>query len=90
MDKLDIMLWVISAGFAILFSLMMFMWHAINSKIENVEKHIDRLETKMDRLETKMDKFNEKLTSIDKEVSIITATLKFNGFDLDRHKASGE
>lgn len=27
---------------------------------------------------------------IDKEVAIITATLKFNGYDLSRHKAEGE
>lgn len=30
------------------------------------------------------------IARIDKEVGIITATLKFNGYDLSRHRAEGE
>jgi archaellum component FlaC len=30
------------------------------------------------------------LSNLDKQIAVITATLRFNGFDLDRHKAAGE
>lgn len=54
MDKLDIILWVISAGFGVNFSLMMFMWHALNSKIESLEKRIDKLDEKITDIDRRL------------------------------------
>lgn len=39
---------------------------------------------------SKISKMDDKITRIDKEVAVITATLKFNGYDLTRHKVEGE
>ena len=54
MEKIDIILWVVSGGF----SLMLVMWHFLNQKIEDVE----------DKLTKKIDKLDEKVTDIDRRV----------------------
>jgi len=54
MDKIDILLWLVSTGFF----LMIFILYFINEKIQRVE----------DRLERKIDKLDEKVTTIDRTV----------------------
>lgn len=83
MDKLDIILWVLGGGF----TLMLLMWHSLNSKIEKVDESLCK---RIDKLEDELGFIRKEVVSLDKEVAIITATLRFNGFDLDRHLASGE
>ncbi len=65
MDKLDIILWVMSGGF----SLMLLMWHSLNTKIEKVESDlgakIDKVESILD---SKIDKLDEKLTDVDRRL----------------------
>lgn len=54
MDHLEIILWAMSGGFAIMFALMLAMWNGLSAK--------------GDRLENKMDKLDEKLTDIDRRL----------------------
>jgi len=54
MEKLDLILWIISGGFAITFGLMLVMWNGLNNRI--------------DKLDLRMDKFDEKLTDIDRRL----------------------
>jgi hypothetical protein len=54
MEKIDIVLWVISGGFA----LMLIMWHNLNSRIEHVENSLG----------TRIDKLDEKVTDIDRRL----------------------
>ena len=54
MEKIDIVLWVVSGGF----TLMLLMWHFFNSKIDKSE----------DNIMNRMDKFDEKVTDIDRRL----------------------
>ncbi len=54
MEKIDLILWIISGGFAITFGLMLVMWKDLNNRT--------------DKLEVKMEKFDEKLTDIDRRL----------------------
>jgi hypothetical protein len=65
MDKLDIILWVVSAAFGIIFTLMMFMWHAMNSKFEVLDFKLDRVDS---NLSSRIDKIDEKVTDIDRRL----------------------
>ena len=83
MEKIDIVLWVMSGGFG----LMLVMWHYLTSKIEATEtslnkkidcvetslnKRIDCVETslnkRIDGIEHKIDKIDEKVTDIDRRL----------------------
>ena len=65
MEKIDIILWVVSGGF----SLMLVMWHFLNQKIEDVEdKLTKKIEDVEDKLTKKIDKLDEKVTDIDRRV----------------------
>ncbi len=44
----------------------------------------------MSTMKQEMKEIRRDIANIDKEVAVITATMRFNGFDLDRHKAEGE
>lgn len=72
MDKVDIILWVLSGGFG----LMLVMWHNLNSRIEQSEKglsnRIDQVEkglgVRIDGLSIRIDKLDEKLTDVDRRL----------------------
>ena len=72
MEKIDIVLWVMSGGFG----LMLVMWNHLTSKNEATEtslnKKIDAVETalnkRIDGVEHKIDKIDEKVTDIDRRL----------------------
>ncbi len=47
MEKIDVVLWIIGAGFAINFGLMQFMWNGINKRIDATDSKIDKLDEKL-------------------------------------------
>lgn len=54
MDKLDIIVWVLSGGF----SLMLIMWYNLSNRIDAVEKSVN----------SKVDKLSETVTDIDRRL----------------------
>lgn len=54
MEKIDIVLWVLGGGFA----LMLVMWHSLNKRIDGVEVS----------LSGRIDKLDEKLTDVDRRL----------------------
>jgi hypothetical protein len=54
MDKIDIVLWILGAGFGLMFALMIVMWNSLNSRI--------------DKLDVRFDKLDEKVTDIDRRI----------------------
>jgi len=65
MDKLDIVLYVVTGGFA----LMALMWHFINAKIEKLEDFVSMEINKLDnKINYKIDKLDEKLTDVDRRL----------------------
>ena len=65
MEKIDIILWVLSGGFG----LMLVMWHFINNQLEKQDKRSTELNEKIDKSSTELNvkidrleaKFNAKL-----------------------------
>jgi len=68
MEKIDIVLWVMSGGF----SLMLIMWGTLNTRIEKCE---EKLNSRMDAIEKKIDKLDEKVTDIDRRVCRIEGAM---------------
>lgn len=54
MDKLDLVLWVMSGGFSVIFALMIIMWNSLNNR--------------MDSIECRLEKLDEKITDIDRRL----------------------
>lgn len=64
MEKIDIILWVLSGGFG----LMLVMWHFLNNQIENQDK-------KLEKLDERFNKFDERLHAVETRVAIIETKL---------------
>lgn len=47
MENTEIIFWVLGAGFGIMFSLMLAIWHSLNSRFERVENRIEKLDEKV-------------------------------------------
>ncbi len=58
MDKIDLILWIVSAGFAVNFGIMIVMWNSLNKRTDDVEKN----------LTSRIDKIDEKLTDVDRRL----------------------
>ncbi len=54
MEKIDLILWVITGGFG----LMLVMWNGLNKRIDNLEYGLN----------SKIDKLDEKLTDVDRRL----------------------
>jgi len=54
MEKIDMLLWAISGGFTLVFSLMLVIWNATNKRF--------------DGLDTRIEKLDEKLTDVDRRL----------------------
>lgn len=61
MDKLDIIMWIMGGGFA----LMMVMWSSLHKRMDNLDSKIDKVEYV---LSARIDKMDEKLTDIDRRL----------------------
>lgn len=65
MDKLDIILWVLSGGFG----LMLVMWHNIHSRIDKIDEKLTKIDERLNPLETRMAIIETRLTDIGTNVS---------------------
>lgn len=65
MDKIDIILWVLSGGFG----LMLIMWHNLHSRSDKVEIKIEGIEKELQQLNTKVAVIESKLSDISANVS---------------------
>ena len=62
----------------------------IDDKFLGVESKFTNIENNLREIRDDIKEMRKDISRLDREVGIITATLRFNGFDLDRHKAEGE
>ena len=94
MTTFEILISFISSGIFLALLGMFYRMGINQGKIEEKFHHIDLQikELKEDIREMREDirEIRKDVSRLDREVGIITATLRFNGFDLDRHKAEGE
>lgn len=65
MDKIDIILWVLSGGFG----LMLVMWHFINNNFEKIDKKLEKIDERFSPLETRIAVIESKLSDISTNVS---------------------
>ena len=65
MDPIDMILWIMSGGFAGMFSLMLVMWNSLNKRIDQIGSDLERIDSK---LSNKIDKLDEKLTDVDRRL----------------------
>ena len=76
MEKIDLVLWFVGAGFSVNFTLLLMMWNSLTSTKECLEKKIDVSEEKLSKkiievdfkLSQKIDKLDEKVTDIDRRI----------------------
>jgi uncharacterized protein YdcH (DUF465 family) len=54
MEKIDLVLWMMGAGFAIMFSLTLIMWNYMNSMFEKMDARFEKLEVKIEKLDDKI------------------------------------
>lgn len=54
MEKIDLILWFMGAGFSINFTFMLIMWNSLSSR--------------MDKIDSRIDKLDEKITDIDRRI----------------------
>ena len=74
MEKIDIVLWVISGGFTLIFTLMLVIWGFLTKRIDGVE---ERLEKKINGLEERLEKkISEVESKLDKKISDIEYKLE--------------
>ena len=50
MDKIDIVLWVMSGGFG----LMLIMWHSLNSRMDRIENRLDKIDEKITDIDRRL------------------------------------
>lgn len=63
MEKLDLILWIISGGFAVNFGLMLVMWNALNNRIDSLEKRVDKLSEKVEDIDRRLCRIEGSLAS---------------------------
>ncbi len=51
MEKVDIILWIISAGFTIQFSIMYIIWTSLNSRFDKLDEKVTDIDRRLCRLE---------------------------------------
>ncbi len=54
MEKIDIVLWIISSGFGFFFALMLVMWTSINSRFEKIDERLEKIETQMNNIDKRL------------------------------------
>lgn len=64
MEKIDIVLWILSGGFTLIFSLMVIMWHSINSRMDKIDSRMDKMDSRMDKQDGKMTQIEHDLIEI--------------------------
>lgn len=47
MDKIDILLWIVGSGLALVFGLMMVMWNSITHRFDLSDRKIEKLDEKL-------------------------------------------
>lgn len=62
----------------------------LEEEIKNIREDFRDIREDIREIREDIREIRKDLSRLDREVGIITATLRFNGFDLDRHKAQGE
>ena len=65
MDKIDIILWVLSGGFG----LMLVMWHFLNNHFEKIDRKIEKSDEKLNTIETRIAIIETRLSDISNNVS---------------------
>lgn len=87
---MNILEWIIvflGSGF---FLALLGIFYRIGSHHTEIKLRFDRLEGEILEVKQDIKEIRKDVSRLDREIGIITATLRFNGFDLDRHKVEGE
>jgi len=85
MEKIDLILWFMGAGFSVNFTLLLMMWNSLTSTKEYLEKKInvseEKLSKKIDDIE---DKLSKKIIEVDLKLSQKIDKLDEKVTDIDR------
>jgi hypothetical protein len=61
MDKIDLILWIVSGGFG----LMIVMWHSLNGRIDKTDLRMEKMNEKFDALVEKTSEIDKRLYGIE-------------------------
>lgn len=56
MEKIDIVLWVLGAGFTVTFSMMRMMWNSSNSSFDKQDSKFDKIDQDIKELRTSLNR----------------------------------
>ncbi len=65
MEKMDLILWIMSGGFGLIFGLLLVIWHSLNGRIDKTDSRIDKLNEKFDTLTEKTSEIDKRLYGIE-------------------------
>lgn len=51
MEKIDLVLWFMGAGFSVMFTMMLMMWSSINTRIDKLDEKVTDIDRRLCRLE---------------------------------------
>ena len=54
MEKLDIILWILSGACAFFFGLMIIMWNRLNQRLDKIDHRLDKLEEGVDDIDHRL------------------------------------
>lgn len=94
MTTFEILISFIGSGIFLGILGMFYRMGSHHKEIELCFKHFDErfknLKNDIREIRDDMKEMRKDLSRLDREVGIITGTLKFNGYDLQRHKVEGK
>ena len=75
----------------IVFGVMLWLFNgSLDKKFDQMDKRFANLETELRDIKKDIVSIKTDLSSLDKQISILVVTMRFNGFDFESHKVSGE
>ncbi len=77
MDNVNIILWIMSAGFGLNFALMIIIWNSTNARF-------DRIDDKFNRVDDRFNRMDDKIAELDKRLSAKIDSVDGNVKDVDR------
>ena len=67
-SKIDMMLWIMNAGFGITFSLMFLMWNHFNKKFEQIDQRFEKVYQRFEKIDQRLERIEDKINALDKRL----------------------
>lgn len=73
--KTDMILWVMSGGFTVFFSLMIIMWSHFNSRFDKIDQRFEKVDQRFEKVDQRFDKLIDEVKDIDRRLCRMEGSL---------------